>query len=556
MSDKDLAVSEEEILDSDGEDKLSDEEIAKAKLKKAIKVKREDIGALRVKLTVSVPRDTIDERMGDQFAELKRDSVVPGFRKGHAPLKLVEKRFSSDVGEQLISQLVSNGYMAAVEKEDLKPLGDPLIWVKVKEERESGDGKSQLVETEKLLPIEKALDHMTLPKEGLLCFSAELELKPEFKLPKLEKIPIEQPKITISDDDVTREINRLLAMRGTFQPVEKGAVKADDMLYVDMKMTVGKNVIAGEDNYDIAARDVRVKGVPLVGLGDALVGKKRDDLVTFEAEVPEDHENIDIRGKKAKFEFSIREIKRLEIPEIDEMFLSQIGFESEKDLRVAFKRKLNTDVDHVVSRHMREQMGDYLVDNTKMDIPEGLSQRQTDRSVARRLIEMYKTGASEADIEKAKDEMQSEAHDQVVRDLKLYFILEKIADEKDIDINEEQMNGAIAQIAQRSNKRFDRVRDELSKGDGLMSLYLQIRDEKVLEILIEDAEITKTDGPKKTTAKKSAKTAVKTVKKTTTTAADNTVKKTTKKAAPKAVKKTVKKTAVKKTAQKKTLKKK
>ncbi len=537
MSDKDIAVGEEEVLE--GEDQLSDEEIAKAKLKEAIKVKRENIGALRVKLTVSVPRDTIDERMGDQFAELKRDAEVPGFRKGHAPLRLVEKRFSSDVGDQLISQLVSNGYMAAVEKEDLKPLGDPLIWVKVKEKQDSDDGKPQNVETEKLLPIEQALEHMTLPEEGLLSFSAELELKPEFKLPKLEKIPIDKPKIAISDDDVTNEINRLLSMRGTFQPVEKGAVKSDDMLYVDMKMTVGKNVIASEDNFDIAARNIRIKGVPLVGLGDALVGKKRDDEVTFEAEVPEDHENIDIRGKKAKFEFAIREIKRLEIPKIDDTFLSQIGFESEKDLREAFKTKLEADVDQMVKRNMREQVGDYLIDKTKMDIPEGLSQRQTDRSVARRLIEMYKAGASETDIEKAKDEMQSEAHDQVVRDLKLYFILEKIAEEKDIDVNEEQMNGAIAQIAQRSNKRFDRVRDELSKGDGLMSLYLQIRDEKVLETLADDAAITETDGPKKPAAKKSAKTA----------------KKTTKKTAPKetakAVKKTVKKTAKKKTSKKK-----
>ena len=71
-----------------------------------------------------------------------------------------EKRFASDVGDKLIGQLVSSGYLAAVEKEDLKPLGDPLIWVLVNEERTVNDGKPRKVETEKLLAIEEALDHL------------------------------------------------------------------------------------------------------------------------------------------------------------------------------------------------------------------------------------------------------------------------------------------------------------------------------------------------------------------------------------------------------------
>ena len=267
-------------------------------------------------------------------------------------------------------------------------------------------------------------------------------------------------------------------------------------------------------------------------------------MVTFDATIPEDHENIDVRGKKAKFEFTIREIKRLELPILDKSLLSQIGFDSEKELRNAIRSKLEFDIESAVKRNMREQIGDYLIDHIDIDIPEGLSQRQTDRSVARRLIELYQSGISEADIEKAKDQMQIEAHDQVVRDLKLYFILEKIAEERKIEVGEEQINGAIAQIAQRSNKRFDRVRDELSKGDGLMSLYLQIRDEKVLESLLEDAAITETDRPKSSTAKKSDKTTSKAVKKTVKTT-------TAKKPVAKAVKKAAKNATTKKKAAKK-----
>jgi len=520
MSDEDLAVNQEDTAAEQDEEQpeqdakqpeqdeeqpaeeLSEDEQAMAKLKEAISVEKEEIGPLRLKLTVTVPQDTLDERRGDQFAELKRDALVPGFRKGHAPLRLVEKRFATDVGEQLKTQLIGSGYLAAIDKEEIKPLGDPLFWVKVEEERVGEDDKPYKVETEKLLPIDKAVDNMILPKEGPLTFSCELELKPEFELPELEKIPVKRPAVAIDEDDVDSELERMCMMRGVFQPVEEGEVEADDLLYADMKITVDEEVIAREENLEMAARDLRVKGVPLVGFGEAVVGKALGDQVTFEAEIPDDHENIDIHGKTAQFEFVIREVKRLEVPPIDEEFLATTGFDSEKELRAATRSSLESQLDATIKRGMREQIGQYLVDKTVLEIPEGLSQRQTDRSIARRMIEMYQAGIPQAQVEKEMDELRAKAHDQAVRDLKLFFILEKIAEERDIDVTEEQLNGAIAQIARQSNRRFDRVRDELSKGEGLKTLYLQLRDQQVLKALLEEAEITETEGPKKKKVKK------------------------------------------------------
>jgi trigger factor len=507
MTDEDLAVDPEEASEQEEaaeEPELSEEEQAMAKLKEAITVEREEIGSLRVKLTVTVPRETLDERLGEQFAELKRDADVPGFRRGHAPMQLVEKRFGADVGDQLKSQLLSSGYLAAVEKEELKTLGDPLFWMKVKEERTGEDFKTQTVETEKLLPFDKALDTFKMPKEGSLTFACEVELKPDFELPKLEKIPVSRPALTIDDDDVDAELKRLCMTRGTFVPVEEGGVEADDMLYADMKMSVDGETIASEDNFDLAARDVTVQGVQLTGFGDAVVGKEVDQQVTFEAEVQDDHENIDIRGKTAKFEFTLREIKRFEVPSVDAEFLSTVGFDSEDELRKVIRANLEARLDGMLGRAMREQIGEYLVEKTEFEIPEGLSQRQAERAVARRMIEMLQAGLPQAEVEKSLDEMRAKARDQVVRDLKLYFILEKIADEREVDVPEERINAAIAEIARQSNKRFDRVRDELSKGDGLSTLYLQLRDEQVLELLLADAEITETERPKKKSPKKKA----------------------------------------------------
>ena len=531
MTDEDTAVGTEAVVET--EEELTEEEKELAKLKEAITVDKAEIGALRVKLEVTVPQDAVDERRSDEYAELKRDAVIPGFRKGHAPMRLVEKRFAGDVGEQLKTQLISRGYLAAIEKEDLKPLGDPMFWVTVEEERPGDDGVPRKVQAEKLLPFDQAIDNIKMPREGALSFSCEVELKPEFDLPELDNIPVTRPKVSIGDDDVQAEVDRLLMMRGTYEPVETGAIEADDLLYVDLKFSVDGTVLAEEENFDLAARDLRVKGVPLVGFGNAVVGKKLGDSVTVSSEVPDDHENIDIRGKKADFEFVVREIKRLALPELNQEFVSALGFDSQDELRSTLRSSLEARLDATVKEVMREQVGAYLLDKTKLDIPEGLSQRQTDRSVTRKMIEMYQAGVPQTEIEKTMDELRTKAHDQAVRDLKLFFILEQIAEERDISIGEETLNSAIAQIAQRTNKRFDRVRDELSKGEGLSVLYHKLRDQQVLDDLLEDARISEKEASKKTsTAKPKAKKAVSpkkaTVKKeaaTSTTAKKKTAKK-------------------------------
>jgi trigger factor len=294
------------------------------------------------------------------------------------------------------------------------------------------------------------------------------------------------------------------SFHGTFQPVEKGGVKADDLMYADMKMTVDGEVIAREENFDIPARDTWVKGVTLKGFADASVGKKVGDTITFEATVPEEHENIDIRGKTAVFTFNILEIKRLEVPPVDEEFLSRLGFDSEKELREALKSDMEARLEQEISANMRDQIAQHLLDHTEMELPEAVSQRSTERALARRMIEMYRRNVPPSEVEKSLDKMRAEARKDVNRQLKLLFILDKVADERDIAVSEEELNGAIAAIAQRQGRRFDRVRDELSKGEGMMNLYLQIRDEKVLSALLEDAEITEAKAAKKA-AKKSTK---------------------------------------------------
>jgi trigger factor len=226
------------------------------------------------------------------------------------------------------------------------------------------------------------------------------------------------------------------------------------------------------------------------------VGRVRGDQVVAEGVIPDDHESIGRRGKTARFEFTIREIKRLELAALDAEFFASQGFDDEQDMRDAIRRWMEANIEDVVFQGMRGQVADYLVDRTAMEIPERLSQRQLLRATMRKMIDLYEQNTPEADIQQILDEWRLSAQRQIARDLKLYFILEKIAEERNIDVMEEELNAMISQIAHQSGKRFDRVRDELTRGDGLMNMVVHLRDRKVLDSLLADAEIAEAEVPK------------------------------------------------------------
>jgi len=432
------------------------------KLKEVIDVQTASAGLLRTKLTVTVPRQTIDERLDSDFDQLRQEAQVPGFRPGHAPRTLIEKRFGSDVRSELKDKLVAEAYLAAVEKEDLKVLGDPDL----------------------------ELDKIELPDSGDLSFSCEIELQPQFDLPKLEAIAINRPKIEISDEDITGQVDRMRAMRGNFEPVEDGKVQADDLVVADLGIYVDSEQIHQDQNAQIYARPSVIDGVPIESLGKSLESAKVGQLCQVEAELPDTYRLEQHRGKKARFEMKVQEIKRLVLPDLDHELLSQFGVDSEQELRDWLRANMEARLDQQVRQAMRDQLYRYLLDNTSLDVPTSLSEKQTERVVNRRRMELLAQGVPEAEVDKQLDQLQTTAGQQAAQDLKMFFIFQKIAEQLEVDVSEEEINARIAQIAQSYNRRFDRVRDDLARRGGLSEIYVSLREQKCIDRLLEQADIT------------------------------------------------------------------
>lgn len=467
----------DELLDRDDQEQEEFFEELQKKVQTTIK----DIGTLRKELTITVPDELIHRRLGHDYDELRSDVVLPGFRKGRAPLALVQKRFGSAVRDSLKTTVLTRSLLASIKNNEIEMLGDPLFKV------DSGKG-------EKLVDLSEAMQSIKLPDSGDFTYVCEVEVKPTFELPRLEGIEIKSPKIEITDESVSAEIERQLKIRGRYEPVADGAAEGDDVVIADATLKVGDETVKTEANLQLGVRAARLDGVSLEKLGDVLRGARPGDERSIECEIPDDYERTDLRGKPGRFEFKIHELKRL-APVPIQTLLESLGCESEQELREYVRQEMESERDNLIRRAQKAQIFDYLLENTELTLPENLSARMTDRAVMRRVVELQQEGVPQGEIEAQIDELRVSAREQAQQDLKLEFILERVASRLGVYVTDEEVNTAIAQIARRYNNRFDRVRDELRNRGLLSQLAESIRQQKCFEILLAEAKITEVEAP-------------------------------------------------------------
>ena len=483
-------------------------------------VEVEDVGKLKKKVAVTVLRGRIDAKLDEMFGELRTTAQVPGFRIGRVPRRLVEKRFGKEVAQDVRNSLVGESIGSAIEEAELKTLGEPNI----------------------------DLDAIELPDSGDMTFSFEVEIQPQFDLPEVGGIEVKKESTEVNEERTDEYIQSLQESQARYEKTDAAAQEGDSILAA-AKIT-GEDITWENPRVPLRVAPGIIQGIPLVELGDELPGKKTGDTVTLKTTVNQAHPKEEWRGKELTIELTIHEVSLRILPDINDEFVSARGFDSLKEFRTFVAAQLEQRVQQEVHNSMRNQICQYLLDHTEFELPEELVVRHTQRAIQRQYIELLQAGVTREKIDENLVRLQAAAEQKTQRDLKLSFILGKIADEQDIDVNEGEINARVAQIAAANNRRPERVRQELAADGTIEQVGVAIREEKTLDILLKEAKVAEAPAEEEVKEEKKAK-----PKK----AAKKTAKKTVAKKAPKkTVKKTAKKTVKKATGsdEKKTAKKK
>jgi trigger factor len=432
-------------------------------------IKVEDAGPATKRVTVEIPQERIATKMTEQFKELRQQAAIPGFRPGHAPQKLIEKRFATDVKEQVRRSLISESYEQALEKNSLQVLGEPTF--------DNPEG-------------------IQLPETGSLSFSFQVEVQPDIKLPTLSGLGIKKPKIDVSEENVDQAMQNLREQQGTLLPVEGRGVEAGDYLLADVHLKQNGQVVAHQHDAQIVARAGRVAAIQIDDLADKLKGMKTGESRTITAKAQDNHPREELRGKDVEIEVTLKDIKKLELAEISQEFLESLGFRDEKELREALREQLVERITYDVQQAMREQVNKYLLDNVQIELPTQLSEKQAERVVQRRAMDLLMRGMPREQIEASVQALRAGSKEEASRELKLFFILGKVATEQGVDVDESELNGRIAMLAAQRGQRPEKMKQEMAKDGTLANLYIQMREQKALDKILETATIEEVELPK------------------------------------------------------------
>jgi len=448
----------------------------------------EDAGTLRKKVTVTIPAEKIAAKREEMFGELRTSAQVPGFRIGRAPRRLLEKRFGKEVQRDVRNAILGDSLGKAIKKSELKVLGEPDL----------------------------DLDAIELPESGDLTYGFEVEVAPEFDLPELKGIPVNKPALAITDARVDEAIERIRLSHARYEDADAAAA-AHDVVVVAAKIT-GDGLEETTTTATLRVAPGQIEGLPMMDLGEKLTGKQAGESVELSVKVPDVHPNESWQGKQAKVDLTINQVRKRVLPTIDDEYAKAMGYGSLAELREGMKARMGVQVEMEIRRAMRQQVDEYLAANTNFELPEGVAKRYAARLLQRRRVDLLQRGLPKDQVEERMTQIQASVAQEAKRDLKLSFILGKIADERNIEVADEEINARVAYMAQQYGQRPERMRHQLEADGALEQVGMSIREGKVIEQLLSDAVVTEAaadptaedkDAPAKKTAKKAGKKAAK-----------------------------------------------
>ena len=455
----------------------------------------EEVGPCKKKVLIEVPEEAIKKTLDDQYKDLRREAVLPGFRKGRAPRRLLEKRFGKETTDQVKLKLLAEASDSALKDNELQVLGDPDI----------------------------DYENIELPAEGPLKFEFEIEVWPEVELPDLEGIAVTRTKAEVTDDQVDGELEQLRKYSGVWAPREEGqAVAAEDQVVADVVLKVEEATEDERlDNTEVYVRKQGfVGGVPVEGLEELLIGAKVGDSKQTTVEVPKTYFREEYRGKKVEVCLDIKDIKWLRPAQIDQAFLERYHAQDEAQLRENLKDVLQSRLEGQIHSQMSEQIRKHLLDEIQFDLPLDVVAQQATTVLQRQYVRLLSQGLPREQLEAQMEALRASSEAQAQEQLKTFFIMEKVSDKLDIEVTDEEVNGHIAQLAIQRGQRPERMREQMERDGSLSQFKLEIRESKCISKLLETAKITETEAEKsgeesgskpvkKKAAKKTAKKAAK-----------------------------------------------
>jgi len=418
-------------------------------------------------LHIELSADRVTKEWNEVVRDFSQVARIPGFRPGKAPPNVVEAKFRKQIQEELTKKLVSETTREAIREKNLKVLSISEV------------------------------DDVEFTPEKTMRFTATVITAPEFELPEHKGIAVKIAGVQVSEQEIQNVIENLRESRATFSDVEGKALELGDFAIIDYAASldgkpllevfpkVPKTLGGGQDFWIKLDESTFLKG-----FSDELIGMRPNETRAFDLAVAEDYPIHDVTGKTLHFTVTLKLIKSMQLPEVNDEFANQVrnGFNLDQ-LRSALREEMTSEKKRRVETLKHNQIIDYLVSRVECELPQSYVKDETRRIMSEIVQQNQRRGITDDLLREKQKDIVSAASRNAKDRLKANFILTKIAEEEKMDVSAAELKKRVEQLADQYRMPFEKMMSELKEKRAIDQVREEVLIGKVLDFLTSNANI-------------------------------------------------------------------
>ncbi len=424
-----------------------------------MKINIEKTSEVERKLNIEVPWEKYQGEIEHQISLIRKNATLKGFRKGKAPVGMVRQVYGEDAHKEAVNALASEAMKDALAEHDLKPYGNPYLTDVKKEEN-----KAVLME-------------------------AMVELEPVFELADYAGLDLEKTAPEASEEEINTLLERLRENRGeNVEMTEDRGLREDDVAIIDYAGSRGGSPLEELKGNDFLVRVGRSELVP--GFEEQILGMKNGQEREFDLTFPDDFTHRELAGKLIHFTVTLKGIRALVLPDVDDEFAQSFGkFETVDDLMAGVREDILKTKEEDSSRELRGTLAKRLVNDNVFDVPPSMVDRELRNLVQDYGENLVNAGMSNEKVRemilKNEDDLRKTAEEQI----RLLYIVGEIAEKEDVKAEAEEIRNAVEKRAQVAGRKADELMKEYAENGTLADIGFGIARDKVFALVLEKAKI-------------------------------------------------------------------
>lgn len=414
------------------------------------------------KLTIEVPAEEFDAAIKNAYNKNKNKFSIPGFRKGKAPLAMLEKMYGAGIFyEDAANEVIDASYPKAAEESKEEIVSTPEI---------------------KVTQIEKG---------KAFIYEATVALKPEVTLGEYKGVEVKKAEAVVTDEDVENELTAARKKNGRLIDVEDGTIEDGDNTIIDFTGYIDDKTFDGGAGTDY----------PLVigshsfieGFEDQLIGKKKGETCDVNVTFPAEYHADELAGKPAKFVVTIKEVKRNELPELNDEFASEVSdFDTLDEYKADIRKKLQEKKEQDAKVENENNVIEKVVENAQMELPQPMVDTQAREMVENYARRLQSQGLNINDYmkytgmtpEKLMEQMRPEAEKRI----KTRLVLEKVVEVENVEVSDEKLDEQFNEIAASYKLEGAKLKEMMGEREK-EQIREDLKVQAAIDLLVEQAKL-------------------------------------------------------------------